>query len=168
MRIWPKRNFTVRQLENELRSVRPKPRAAFAKTLAQRIHEDQRRPGLYRASRVAFAASMTVVMLGTFASFGGVGYAAASAREAVAAVTSLSANEGSSPAADQYKTEEQEEVAAAAAQPPQRPARAVAARTASQGNLPFTGLGLVATALAGLGLAGAGGLLRLASRKAAA
>ncbi len=67
-----------RGLENELRANRPQPRDEFVRTLAARVPARRRASG---ALRVALAAALTVVMLASVAGFGGVGYAAAPAKQ---------------------------------------------------------------------------------------
>lgn len=55
--------------------------------LAQRL--DGGRNRLYAASRLSFAAAVTVLVLGSLASFGGVGYAASGANQAFTAVKQI-------------------------------------------------------------------------------
>jgi hypothetical protein len=56
------------------------------------------------ASRLSFAAALTVFMLGTLASFGGLGYAASSTKGAFKKVVAVGGPQsaGRSPASDQY------------------------------------------------------------------
>lgn len=55
------------------------------------------------ASRLSFAAALTVFMLGTLASFGGLGYAASSTKGAFKKVAALEGpSAGRTPASDQY------------------------------------------------------------------
>ena len=74
------RGFWKREhgLEAELRAYRSEPREEFVRTLAARVPASSRRTGALRA---AVAAGLTVAMLGSVAGFGGVGYAAAPAKQ---------------------------------------------------------------------------------------
>jgi hypothetical protein len=121
-----------------------------------------------RGSRLAFGAAVTVFMLGTFASFGGLGYAASSAQTTATAVKRVVAPAKTqkahrSSAASQYG--EQSVLTPPVAKPkdPAPTARVAAASAASppkSGTLPFTGLGLGATALLGSLLLTLGVVLR--------
>lgn len=87
----------------ELRARGSEPSRDFVDTLSERIGSDGRRTRLHRASRLSFAAALTVFMLGTLASFGGLGYAASSTKEAFKKVGALEGQSASrSPASDQY------------------------------------------------------------------
>ena len=65
-------------LEAELASFRAEPREEFVRTLAARVPSRSRPAGALRA---AVATGLTVVMIGSVAGFGGVGYAAAPAKQ---------------------------------------------------------------------------------------
>jgi hypothetical protein len=112
-------------------------------------------------SRVAFAAAITTFMLGTFASFGGLSYAASGASTAAQAVERVVVEQvplvrENSAAADQYGpavTPPAEEEAASVA-------GTVAGAEAASGTLPFTGVSLAMTLLISLGLIGGGVMLR--------
>jgi LPXTG-motif cell wall-anchored protein len=83
------RRFRLRHdddLARELRANRPQLPDDFVQSLARRIDTGGRRTHLYVMSRLSFAAAISVLLLGTLASFGGFSYAAASARGAVKAV----------------------------------------------------------------------------------
>lgn len=70
-------------LERDLRESRPQPSDELVSRLEERV--ERSRPG--RAwSRVAFAGAVTVLMLGTFSSFGGLSYAGSSAQGTVKVV----------------------------------------------------------------------------------
>ena len=74
-------------LGRELRAARPQLRDDFVHSLAERIESaNGRQRPLYVASRLSFAASITVLVLGTLIAFGGLGYAASGTRDAVKAV----------------------------------------------------------------------------------
>jgi len=66
--------------------MRPELREEFVQSLAHRIEATGRSTRSYAASRLAFAAAITVLVLGTLASFGGLGYAASGTQDAVKAV----------------------------------------------------------------------------------
>jgi hypothetical protein len=158
-------------VEGALRAGRPEAREELVARLADRVAAS--RP-MRRWSRVAFAGAMTVFMLGTFASFGGIGYAASSAKEAAKGITriakpakqtKLAVRTTKSSAQDQYGQDPVTPVVntkpKVAKKPPQvagifKPPAAVA----SSDELPFTGLGLGATGALGLLLLSLGALLR--------
>src|SRR6266511_3900047 len=73
------------RLEHELRAGRPEPRADFLLSLTKHMSTSRPRQPR-RASRVAFALALTTFMVGTFASFGGLSYAASGATSAAQAV----------------------------------------------------------------------------------
>ena len=86
-----------------LRAIRPEPSRDFVDTLSERIASDGRRTRLRSASRLSFAAALTVFMLGTLASFGGLGYAASSTKGAFKKVSALEGPSAArTPASDQY------------------------------------------------------------------
>ena len=87
-----------------LRASRPEPSRDFVDTLSARIASDGRRTRLRSTSRLSFAAALTVFMLGTLASFGGLGYAASSTKGAFKKVAALEGtpSAGRTPASDQY------------------------------------------------------------------
>ena len=86
-----------------LRASRPEPSRDFVDTLSERIASDGRRTRLHSASRLSFAAALTVFMLGTLASFGGLGYAASSTKGAFKKVSALEGPSAArTPASDQY------------------------------------------------------------------
>jgi len=151
------------RLERDLRAERPEPRADFLLGLSKHVAESRPRSPR-RASRVAFALALTTFMLGSFASFGGLGYAASGAASAVKVAkkvvkadkprvlsgTSAQAQYGPAPAPEP----------AAQPQAVAQPAQAV-----QTNQLPFTGLSLVFTAALGLSLLAAGLILRWREKK---
>jgi len=154
------------------------PRSEFTGELTGRVLATARNKRYARASRSSFATAVAVFMLGTFASFGGVGLAAAGAHQTVRAVSHLTVAQKpvihrQTAASDEYGN------AAAPKVKPKvkhavKPAIAVkgvsAARTTptvkTQGSLPFTGLSLLATALGSLAFIGMGVAFRRAGAKA--
>lgn len=136
-------------LERELRVSAPRA-DAFVSELAESIE----RSTPPRRSRLAFASAVAVIVLGSFASFGGLGYAAEGAAGTADAVKSVV---GKSSAADQYAPTQPVE--------PSEPQTQVAGATGSQspspsGTLPFTGLSLVGVAVVGGALLAVGFALR--------
>src|SRR5207247_1794732 len=123
-----------------------------------------------RWSRVAFAGALTVFMLGFFASFGGLGYAASNAQSVTKTVTrivkpakveKLAVRQTQSAGQDQYG---HQKYTPPAAKPIKKVIKVAGVSTseptASSGELPFTGLGLGVTAALGLMLLALGTLLR--------
>jgi hypothetical protein len=146
------------RLERDLRAERPEPRADFVLSLTKEVAAS--RPRSRRSpSRVAFSLALLTFVVGTFASFGGVGYAAEGAGSAVNVMKQAAPRvlSGSS-AQQQYGPQEQpaaEEESAAAP----------AAQVAGAEGLPFTGISLAVTAALGLLLLAAGLILRRAERR---
>jgi hypothetical protein len=160
------------ELEAALRSQRVEPREEFVEGLSRRVLAEP--PAVRRAwSRVAFAAAVSMFILGTFASFGGLGYAASGATgsynavKQVAAKHTLIVSVNKSSARDQYAPtpkphKKKKHVAAGVAG--QRGAVGVAGVRTS-GTLPFTGLSLVATLALSLALIITGLMLRRRERR---
>ena len=144
MKIWGRGRDSV---EEALRGARPVANEEFVAGLNQHVLQTQR-PQSLRASRLAFGAAVTVFMLGTFASFGGLGYAATNATAEKAAPA-----KSQSAAAAQYDEEKVPSAATPTLTPPKGASTvAVAGQSTapkSTGTLPFTGLGLGATAALG-------------------
>jgi hypothetical protein len=119
-----------------------------------------RRPGL---ARVAFASAVSVFVLGTFASFGGISYAASGASGTYGAVKQIVVEHKltvkKSSAADQYPSPPKNEAGGVAGVHKTTPAPANAAPVAS-GTLPFTGVSLLGTLTLSLVLIGVGFALR--------
>jgi type VI protein secretion system component VasF len=166
MRKW-RRSDSDSQLEALLRSHRADASEEFVDRVSRAVAA---RPGVQRraSSRLAFAAAVTVFILGTFASFGGLSYAASGAVGALHAVKQvksghLSFSVHKSSAAAQYgqpkpKTHKQAPKTGTAGVQ-----GTLGVRTG--GTLPFTGLSLGATALLSLALIGVGLLLRRRERQ---
>ena len=165
-RLWKRQRDPV---EDMLRTGRPEAREDLVALLAVRTEEVDR---ARRTSRIAFAGALTVFMVGSFASFGGLGYAAASAGETAKAVTrivklekqdSLKVRGTKSAAQDQYGKQQTFTPPTPKAKPKTRVEVASVSNqqvAAASGELPFTGLGLGATALLGSALLALGVFLR--------
>jgi hypothetical protein len=162
--MWEARNRRrqARHLERQLRSARPVPRDELIARIAGDV-------GRHRAptawSRLAFAGALSALILGTFASFGGLGYAASGTTQALGTLKMLASTRSvhvHSAADDQYKPT------------PQTPAPQVkgvsqsqtagVAKAAESRALPFTGFSLVGTVIAALALMTLGIVLRRRER----
>src|SRR5579864_1117169 len=86
-RMWIRRK-TDSELEGALRSLRAEASRELVEGVAKRIHR-QTAPPRRAWSRAAFAAAASAFILGSFASFGGLSYAAPGAGGTVAAVKQL-------------------------------------------------------------------------------
>ena len=120
-----------------------------------------------RWSRVSFVAAFVVLVVGSFASFGGLGYAASGGAHALGTVAHVATGHKvvvRSSASDQYPTGQ---VAGAHTTKHHTHHKAVLAAPVKSGTLPFTGLSLAVTVLLSLALAAGGYFLRRAGRKEA-
>lgn len=148
------------QLERDLRAIRPEASQAFIVSLASRVARDRRTPaftGSYAWSRLAFVAALTTAVIGAFASFGGVGYAATGVTSTISTLKQIAAADHvvvrtKSAAADQYGPEEETTAPISVA------GGTIAG--AQQGQLPFTGISLGLTVAIALGFIATGLLLR--------
>jgi hypothetical protein len=167
--MWSQRR-SRRQSDPEatLRSYRAQPREEFVESLTDRISEE---PLVHRTawSRLAFAAAASTMILGMFASFGGLGYAATGATSTYSVVKQavvkhkLSVDVRKSSASGQYPptptapTENQ--VAGESAVKGSATGAVAGAQT-----LPFTGVSLLVTVLLGFALLVTGLILRRRER----
>jgi hypothetical protein len=155
-------------VDQALRKARPKAPEELVDDLGGRIAMATR-PAPRRWSRPAFAAAFAVFMLGSFASFGGLGYAASSAQTSVhtmkralapAKSTVAVKRSAKSAAQDQYgedKVQEETQTPVTSnnndnnQSPPAQVAGATAGTPAAttSGTLPFTGFGLGTTGVIG-------------------
>jgi hypothetical protein len=135
MGIWGKRRDHV---EEVLRSARPVASDELVDSLTNEVAMAYApKPRSHKASRLAFGAAVTVFMLGTFASFGGLGYAATNGAATPAKVPTVGESSVATPTLTPPKSSPTVSVAGESTAPQ------------STGTLPFTGLGLGATALLG-------------------
>jgi type VI protein secretion system component VasF len=179
--MWEARNrrSSDRRLEARLRSARPEADEAFVRTIAGAV-EPRRAPRAW--SRVAFAGAFTTLLVGMFASFGGISYAASGATSAVHTLTKIAKAEKvvvhHSAAANQYGApggDQNNQAPASQNQAPASQNQAPASQTqgaeaaqgvqaAQSGTLPFTGISLLATMLLGLAMVVTGLALRRRER----
>jgi hypothetical protein len=172
--MWGRRNGERNsRLEAALRRHRAEARADFVEGVERRLAED--RPRTTRAySRPAFAAAISVLILGTFASFGGLSYAASGAAQTYGSVHKavvkhkLVVSVHTSSAAGQYPHSVLKPPVSAV-KPVTHVTRvhhaAVAPQAVSAETLPFTGVSLLGTFVVSLGLIGAGIFLRRRERR---
>jgi hypothetical protein len=167
--MWSKRR-SRRQSDPEatLRSYRAQPREEFVESLADRVSAE---PLVHRTawSRLAFAAAASTMILGMFASFGGLGYAATGATSTYSVVKK---------AVVQHKLSVDVHKSSASGQYPGTPTppteNQVAGESAVKGSgtgavagaqtLPFTGVSLLVTVLLGFALLVTGLILRRRER----
>jgi hypothetical protein len=150
-----------------LRSHRAEPREEFVESLADRV--DAKRPVHRTAwSRLAFAGAASTMILGMFASFGGVGYAAGGASSAYSVVKKAVVQhnlsvEVKSSASDEYPKNTPSVVPPANNVAGETTGSAAGAVAGAQ-TLPFTGLSLLVTVLIGFTLLATGVILRRRER----
>jgi hypothetical protein len=152
-------------VERALRAGRPQPSDELVERLSGTVPARGR-----QWSRVSFASALTVLMLGTFVSFGGLSYAAASAQHTATAVKHVVVKtkhtyvvRTHSAAGDQYdtvKTVTKVVKTVKTVKPHVAGAVASVKPAVKSGTLPFTGFSLLGTVVLGLGFVGLGVLLR--------
>src|SRR5215211_1432034 len=171
--MWKRRkSFEVgSEVESALRSHRVEADQSFVEDLSDRVHA-RRIDTRTARSRLAFAGAVSVFILGTFASFGGLSYAASGAVgsyhavKQVAVKHSLIVSVKKSSAAAQYAPKPKPhktkppKVAVAGTQT----GVAGVAGVSSGDTLPFTGVSLLATFILSLGLIVLGVALRRRER----
>jgi hypothetical protein len=170
--MWKRRRSEVGdEFEGRLRKHRVEPSIEFVEGLSQRVLAE--RPSAQRAwSRLAFAGAVSTFILGTFASFGGLGYAASGATgtyhavKQVATKHTLIVSVNKSSAADEYPPKPKPHKT----QPPAAVAGVAQGQLGvndvkTSGTLPFTGLSLLATLVLSLALIASGIALRRRERR---
>jgi hypothetical protein len=163
--MWNRRRFLRRDsdLEATLRGSRSEAREEFVEGVSRRVLEE--RPRQRAAwSRLAFAGAVSTLILGSFASFGGVGYAVSGASSTYQLAKELAVDPGVSV--------DRSSAAAQYAAPPETPQEETAgtegtaqALGSEAENLPFTGISLLATVIVGFALLGTGIFLRRRERR---
>jgi hypothetical protein len=173
--MWKLRRFKGgSELDAVLLSRRSDAREDFVAELSKRVLDEPYAPRR-TWSRVAFAGAVSTFILGTFASFGGLGYAASGAAgtyhavKQVAVKQTLIVSVHKSSARDQYapKPKPHKKNVAAGVAGARQGAVGVAgvAGVRSGGTLPFTGLSLLATFVLSIALIIAGLSLRRRERR---
>jgi hypothetical protein len=171
--MWKRRrSFGVgSEVDGALRGHRMEAREEFVEGLSERVLERTHRPR--RWSRVAFAGAVSTFILGTFASFGGLSYAASGAAGTYHAVKRVATHHAfivkvhKSSAASQYGPAPKPHTTT----PPSagvagtQTGVAGVAGVSSGGTLPFTGLSLLATLIVSLALIAGGLALRRRERR---
>ena len=163
--MWNRRSNN-RRLEARLRTARPEADEELVRSIAGSL-EPRREPRAW--SRVAFAGAFTTLLVGMFASFGGISYAASGATTAVHTLTKIAKAQKvvvhHSAAANQYAPENQGQAPVSETQGAQ--AQGAQGVEAAQSTLPFTGISLLATVLLGLTMVSTGLALRRRERRKA-
>jgi hypothetical protein len=166
--MWKWRKFDGgSDLEAELRSHRASAPEELVDRVSHRI-AGERRASQRAWSRVAFASAVAVFMLGTFASFGGLSYAASGATGTFHAVKQVASGKllvstHKSSAADEYGPNKPKKK-----QPPAGGNAGVQTSLGSvkaSGSLPFTGLSLGVTLLLSFAMIVSGLALRRRERR---
>jgi hypothetical protein len=171
--MWSRRNSPGRksELEAGLRAYRAQPSTEFVDDLSRKLVSERLSPR--RAwSRLAFAGAVSVFILGTFASFGGLSYAASGVTDSYKAVKQvvvthkLTVTVHTSSAAAQYPHKPKKPHKSVFVPPkPAGPSAVAGVAAAPSGTLPFTGVSLLATFLLSLAFIGAGIGLRRRERR---
>ena len=147
-------------IEGKLRKARAEPREAFVEDLARQAGAPSSRSSV--GSRLAFGASLTVMILGTFASFGGLSLAASGGTNALRTIEKVTTSHkivvSHSSATAQYPKATTNVVKHVKKHA--KPTQGTLGVTAQGGTLPFTGLSLLVTVLLSLALMAGGLLLR--------
>ena len=166
-RLW---NRGGDEIERRLRGAKAVPSDEFVAKVTGSVRQASNRQ-VRRYSRVAFAGALTVMMLGTFVSFGALSYAATGANETVQTVKRIVTGKApvartATAASDQYVPKPNVAVVVKKKAPPAQVAQVAGAvsppnaQVAATGELPFTGISLGATVALALGLIGLGVFLR--------
>jgi len=173
-RMWGRKDESV---ERQLREARPRASDEFVDEVTSRMQSAK--PRRREWSRVSFAAALAVFMLGTFASFGGLGYASSGAVSSVKVVKRVVVPQKhqvvvtvrtNTSAADQYgrvKVYHKVKKVVKTVTTPKVVTKVVGVKSSikpttsnTTNTLPFTGFSLVGTVALGLALIGLGVFLR--------
>jgi hypothetical protein len=150
-------------IDRRLASLRVQPRSELVDEIAARVGGPKAESPW---PKLAYAASIAVMVLGTFASFGGLSYAASGGTKVADTVAKVAASHKvvvKSSASSQYA----KAAPKGPLKPPTTPVQPVQQKTlgaATTGTLPFTGLSLLGTALLSFALMLAGFFLRRRGR----
>jgi hypothetical protein len=163
--MWIHRRARRKDLEAALRAQRSEPRDEYVRSLSGRLREAHGAPRV-AWSRLAFAGAASTLILGMFASFGGLGYAASGATSTYSVVkqvvvkhrVSLSVRKSS--ADDEYPKETPAGTATGSG-----PGAAGVAVAGESKTLPFTGFPLALTVAISLAMIVAGLALRRRERR---
>jgi len=162
--MWNRRS-NDRRLEARLRTARPEADEELVRNIVGSL-EPRREPRAW--SRVAFAGAFTTLLVGMFASFGGISYAASGATTAVHTLTKIAKAQKvvvhHSAAANQYEPGDEGQQAPTSETQGAQGAQGV---EAASGTLPFTGISLLVTMLLGLTMVSTGLALRRRERRKA-
>jgi hypothetical protein len=162
--MWNRRS-NDRRLEARLRTARPEADEELVRNIVGSL-EPRREPRAW--SRVAFAGAFTTLLVGMFASFGGISYAASGATTAVHTLTKIAKAQKvvihHSAAANQYEPGDEGQQAPTGETQGAQGAQGV---EAASGTLPFTGISLLVTVLLGLTMVSTGLALRRRERRKA-
>jgi hypothetical protein len=155
-----------RDVDELLRRHRPSPPPDFVTAVARSLRPRRRR-GAVPSSRLVFVTALCVLVLGVFASFGGVSYAAHGIGHGVASVKAAVAGPRvvhHSPATDQYQIPPP-----VGTHPPGGGVSGAGGgggtQPAAMGNLPFTGFPVIFASAIGFGLILIGLMLRRHERR---
>ena len=164
--MWNRRS-NDRRLEARLRTARPEADEELVRNIVGSL---QRRREPRAWSRVAFAGAFTTLLVGMFASFGGISYAASGATTAVHTLTKIAKAQKvvvhHSAAANQYKPGDEDQQAPVS-ETQGAEAQGAQGVEAASATLPFTGISLLATVLLGLIMVSTGLALRRRERRKA-
>jgi hypothetical protein len=153
--------FGRKSLEARLRAERAEAPDALVESIVRRVAPEHARSP--RGARMSFAGAVAVLIVGSFASFGGIGYAASATQDTVRTVKQIAVHHHitvhHSSAGSQYNKPHSN-----VGKPPKKPASGTLGVTATpvhaQGTLPFTGISLGVTVAISLLLMGLGFAIR--------
>jgi hypothetical protein len=150
------------EVDELLRLHRPSPSPGFTTAVARSLRPSRPR-GAVPSSRLVFVMALCVLVLGVFASFGGVSYAAHGISHSVASVKAAVGGPRvvhHSPATDQYHTPPPVGIPGGGGVSGAGGGGGGGTQPAAMGNLPFTGFPVIFTTAIGFGLILIGLMLR--------